>query len=86
MLSVEALTVRLPRLGDRTYAVRDLSFTLDKGEILCIVGESGSGKSICANAIMGLLPGTETGADLEYLRQAIEHEIKHSANDRYPGA
>ena len=26
------------------------------GEILCVVGESGSGKSLCAHALMGLLP------------------------------
>ena len=36
-------------------AVRDVSFTLDKGEILGIVGESGSGKSVTCMSIMKLL-------------------------------
>ena len=56
LLSVENLSVALPKSGDRTHAVQDVSFTLDAGEILCIVGESGSGKSVSAAAIMGLLP------------------------------
>jgi len=56
LLSVEALSVALPRSGDRAHAVREISFSLDAGEILCIVGESGSGKSVSAAAIMGLLP------------------------------
>lgn len=56
LLCVEQLTVALPTGSDRPHAVKDLSFDLRAGEILCIVGESGSGKSISANAIMGLLP------------------------------
>ncbi|KRB21430.1 ABC transporter ATP-binding protein [Mesorhizobium sp. Root172] len=36
--------------------VSDLSFTLARGETLCIAGESGSGKSMTALAIMQLLP------------------------------
>ncbi|WP_152047816.1 ABC transporter ATP-binding protein [Aureimonas psammosilenae] len=60
ILEVEGLTVALPGGMDRRYAVRDISFTLNEGEILCIIGESGSGKSVTANAVMGLLPPTLT--------------------------
>ena len=37
-----------------------VSFDLTAGKILCVVGESGSGKSMCAHALMGLLPETVT--------------------------
>jgi peptide/nickel transport system ATP-binding protein len=36
--------------------VKDISFSVNEGEILGIVGESGSGKSSVLRAIMGLLP------------------------------
>ena len=42
--------------GDKV--IRDVSFTVDEGEILGIVGESGSGKSTLIKAAMGLLGGT----------------------------
>ncbi len=42
--------------------VHDVSFTLARGEILCIIGESGSGKTTLLRAAMGLLPpGVPTG-------------------------
>ncbi|MCR6112205.1 ABC transporter ATP-binding protein [Bacillus sp. A301a_S52] len=37
-------------------AVDDVSFTINKGEVLGIVGESGCGKSVTSLSIMGLLP------------------------------
>src|SRR6266576_6099564 len=36
-------------------AVDDVSFTVDKGEVLGIVGESGCGKSTTARLIIGLI-------------------------------
>lgn len=56
LLDVRHLFVPLPLGADRQYAVEDLSFSLQKGEILCVVGETGSGKSLTAMATMGLLP------------------------------
>ena len=35
-------------------AVRDLSFTVENGDYLCIVGENGSGKSTLIKALLGL--------------------------------
>jgi peptide/nickel transport system ATP-binding protein len=56
VLEVRGLSVRLPVSADRVHAVEDVSFSVGKGEILCVVGESGSGKSVTAHTIMGLLP------------------------------
>ncbi len=56
LLRVENLSINLPPGFDREFAIENISYDLNAGEILCIVGESGSGKSMTANAIMGLLP------------------------------
>ena len=56
LLRIEGLSIPIPGDGDRQFAVKDTDMVLHQGEILCIVGESGSGKSMCANAVMGLLP------------------------------
>src|ERR1700730_15701045 len=63
-VSIKNLKIALPPGSERPYAVDGVSFDLVAGEIVCVVGESGSGKSMCAHALMGLLPGnisTETG-------------------------
>jgi len=59
-LDVKGLTVRLPKGADRPEAISDISFSVERGEILCLVGESGSGKTVIAHSIMGLLPKTLT--------------------------
>ncbi len=55
-VTIKDLKLALPAGGDRPYAVDGVSFDLTAGKILCVVGESGSGKSMCAHALMGLLP------------------------------
>ncbi|MDH5453726.1 MAG: ABC transporter ATP-binding protein [Paracoccaceae bacterium] len=52
MLHVDKLNVSIGSISP----LSNVSFRLEKGEILGIVGESGSGKSLTAMSIMGLLP------------------------------
>ena len=57
LLSLEDLDVSFRNEdGDVTQAARDVSLTLERGEVLGIVGESGSGKSSVAMSIPRLLP------------------------------
>ena len=55
-LRVQDLCVTYMRNDSPEHAVREVSFTVEPGEILGIVGESGSGKSSIAQAVMRLLP------------------------------
>ena len=61
LLSVENLHVTFTILRGikpvQVYAVRSVSFGLNRGEILGLVGESGSGKSVATSAIPGLFSG-----------------------------
>ncbi len=56
ILTVEDLSVKLPKGADRTHALGGVSLSIADNEIVCVVGESGSGKSVMANAVMRLLP------------------------------
>ena len=55
LLKVENLSVEIGRQKDKVKPVRDVSFSLHKGEVLAIVGESGCGKSTVVRSLMGLL-------------------------------
>lgn len=55
VLSIQNLTIELPRHSDRPYAINNVSINVAPGEVLCLVGESGSGKSVIAFSVMGLL-------------------------------
>lgn len=41
---------------ESTIAVKDVSFSVEEGDYICIVGENGSGKSTLLKAILGLEP------------------------------
>lgn len=52
LLEINDLTLRF----SQQKVLQDISFSLEKKEIIGLVGESGSGKSLTAYAIAGLLP------------------------------
>lgn len=57
LLSVTHLGIGYPLAdGGLKKVVNEISFSVDKGEVLGIVGESGSGKTQTAFSILGLLP------------------------------
>ena len=56
LLEVNDLSVRLQTQRGPAYAVRNVSFSLERGETLGLIGESGCGKSITVMSLMGLLP------------------------------
>ena len=55
VLAVENLNIAFMQEQQKIAAVRNLSFSLQRGETLAIVGESGSAKSVTALALMRLL-------------------------------
>ena len=56
LLEVKNLSVSIDGPAGEVQAVRDVSFSLKRGEVLAIVGESGCGKSVLCKSIMKLLP------------------------------
>jgi len=84
-IEIRDLRVSFKTNNGTVKAVRDISFSLNKGETLAIVGESGSGKSVTARSIMGILAGnsiTESGEiffdgnDLTKISEEDFHKIR----------
>ncbi|WP_298447242.1 ABC transporter ATP-binding protein [uncultured Marinobacter sp.] len=81
LLSVSSLDVRFPtrkglfgKVKEHFHAVKQVSFSLDRGQTLGIVGESGSGKTTIGHAILKLTGSTGSikldGQELSELNQS----------------
>jgi NitT/TauT family transport system ATP-binding protein len=58
LLQVRSLRKVYDARGRVVEAIGDLSFTVGKGELVCVVGPSGAGKTTLLKCIAGLLPPT----------------------------
>jgi peptide/nickel transport system ATP-binding protein len=56
LLEIKNLSVDFFSEYETTQAVKELSLTVNRGELVAIVGESGSGKSVTSLSILQLLP------------------------------
>lgn len=72
LLEVKKLSVSIDTEEGTVEAVREVSFSLQAGEVLAIVGESGSGKSILCKSIMKLLPPSARIAAGEILLEGTD--------------
>lgn len=85
LLEVKNLSVSFFTPAGEIQAVRDVSFTLQAGEVLAVVGESGCGKSVLCKSIMKLLPQTAqiksgsilvNGVDITHYRERDMHKLR----------
>ena len=76
LLEVKDLNVDYLASNGTVHAVIDVSFSLQRGEILGLAGESGSGKSTLAYAITRLLrpPAMITGGEILYYPRSSRDE------------
>lgn len=69
VLKIENLKTSFMTSSGEVQAVRGVSFSVEKGEILGVVGESGSGKSVTSMSILRLLADTaviKKGSRIEF--------------------
>lgn len=68
LVTIKDLKVSFFTQAGEVQAVREVSWDLDKGEVIGIVGESGSGKSVSVYALIGLLtpPGKVVSGNITF--------------------
>ena len=84
LLSVKNLEVNFAANDGTVKAVRNISFSINRGETLAIVGESGCGKSVTVQSIMGLLsspPAEINAAEITLNKQDIQSSTEINGKD-----
>ena len=86
LLEINNLSISFGNSNNQKRVLNNVSFHLNKNEILGVVGESGSGKSLTSMAIMGLLPNNcEIDGEIIYNSNNLL-EIKESQFQKLRGA
>lgn len=82
LLDVQNLKTEFKVKRGIVNAVNNVSFSVDKGEILAIVGESGSGKSVTSLSIMGLIqkPGRVAGGSILFNEEDLSRKSVREMN------
>ncbi|KAF0819024.1 Teichoic acid export ATP-binding protein TagH [Bacillus sp. ZZV12-4809] len=82
--SERLLDILLPKsYGEDFYALRDVSFEAEKGDIVGFVGVNGSGKSTLSNIISGVVP--PTSGTVEIKGQAALISVSAGLNNQLTG-
>ena len=88
LLNIQNLSVDFISGQAKTTALKNISFTITKGEIVALVGESGSGKSVTSLSILQLVPSppakyasgqilfSENGVDQTDLLKKEHHSLQ----------
>jgi oligopeptide/dipeptide ABC transporter ATP-binding protein len=85
VLDIAGMNVSFRTHTDEVRVVRDLTFSVARGEVFAVIGESGSGKSTMAQAVMGLLPGNARMDGCITLSGQPIHDLAPAARRRLCG-
>ncbi|AOR63310.1 ABC transporter ATP-binding protein [Pectobacterium wasabiae] len=78
VLEIDDLNVSFSGRSGTHQALKGISFTVNKGEVVAVVGESGSGKSVTSLTVMGLLADSaniERGAIRFTAHDGQQHDL-----------
>lgn len=88
VLEVNHISTEFQMRSKTTYAVNDVSFHIDRGEIIGIVGESGSGKSVTQMSVLGLIespPGKIVSGSAVFENQELLDKGKQAVVQKIRG-
>jgi ABC-type polysaccharide/polyol phosphate transport system ATPase subunit len=80
----ELITLNRRRFHEDFWALRDITFHVERGETFCIVGENGSGKSTLLQIVAGILAPTSGDAFIQG-RVAALLELGSGFNPEFTG-